>query len=81
MSTRLFISKRQRRKLPLIHNRQDSELEGPEGVKWELEFTYYLDWENGIWVTGTGNIDTELGMRKPVYYYKGSRANFDREFV
>jgi hypothetical protein len=39
-------------------------------------------WDLGLfWVTGTGNIDTELGMRKPVYYYKGSRANFDREFV
>ena len=29
--------------------------EGPEGVKWELAgIDLLLDWENGIWVAGTG---------------------------
>ena len=32
----------------------------------------FLDWKNGIWVTGLGMTDTKMEMGKPVCHYKDS---------
>ena len=47
--------------------------EGPECGKMETEicqepgFAYFLHWENGIWVTGTGNHKSKIVNGKHVY--------------
>lgn len=40
---------------------------GPDGVKWELEFSYFFQWENLIWVTGIGKHKPENGNRTGIW--------------